>query len=121
MSTSSDHRLGWALGLGAVALVALLSRAAAEPIDPSLPQRRSVGAPAGAAAMARVDAARSGRARTALPDAPKILWRARAMGSARGPVAVSRDGAVVIASSGSASMVTVETTPWSDFQTRPSS
>ncbi len=98
MSKSSSPLLP--IAVGSLAVCALLSHALAEPIDPSLPQRLSVGSPAGAAPMARVDSARSGRATSALPRRPKVLWRARTMGSARGPVAVDARGAVVVASAG---------------------
>ncbi|MBE7481227.1 MAG: PQQ-like beta-propeller repeat protein [Polyangiaceae bacterium] len=72
--------------------------ARAERIDPTFPVRRVVGAPAGAQPMARVDAARTGRARHSLPAAPRVLWRARVTSGLDLPLAVDGRGHVVAAS-----------------------
>lgn len=72
--------------------------ALAAPLDPSLPQRRVVGAPAGESPMDRVDGARSGRSRSDLPGKPRELWRARITGGLDLAPVVDRRGHVVAAS-----------------------
>jgi PQQ-like domain len=84
-----------AAGLG---LSALVPNVSGETLDPSLPQRRVVGAPNGACAMNRVDGARTGRTRQALPEHPRVLWRARVTGGLDLPPAVDAGGHVVAAS-----------------------
>ncbi|MCC6900527.1 MAG: PQQ-binding-like beta-propeller repeat protein [Polyangiaceae bacterium] len=74
------------------------SEARAERIDPTLPVQRSVGTPAGAQPMYRVDAARTGRSKTPLPTAPRVLWRARVTGGLDLPVAVDARRHVIAAS-----------------------
>jgi hypothetical protein len=80
-------------------LAVVLSRAAdAESLDPTLPQRRVVGPPGGHSPMFRINGARTGRSTTALPDKPKVLWRARIAGGITLPPAVDDRGRVIIAS-----------------------
>jgi hypothetical protein len=79
-------------------LLGVVSSALAEPLDPSLPQRRVVGAPAGANPMFRGDGARTGRATAAFPDSPRVLWRARITGGLDLPMAVDERGHVIAAS-----------------------
>jgi hypothetical protein len=91
------------LCIGALALAGggalLLSRPAdAESLDPTLPQRRVVGAPAGASPMSRINGARTGRTAAALPEKPRILWRTRVTGGISLAPAVDERGRVVIAS-----------------------
>jgi hypothetical protein len=87
------HALVAALAFGAVP-------AAAESIDPTLPSRRVVGPPAGAAPMWRVDAARTGRARGSFVASPKVLWRARITGGLDLTPVVDRRGHVIVATPG---------------------
>ncbi|MEB2324034.1 MAG: PQQ-binding-like beta-propeller repeat protein [Sorangiineae bacterium] len=75
-----------------------LGLARAAPLDPGAPLRRVVGPPRGAAPMSRVDAARSGRAPSSLPRAPRLLWRARVQGGLSHGIAVDERGAIVAAS-----------------------
>lgn len=94
-STLRGHRLGVGIALLAAAFG---SQARAERIDPTLPIERAVGAPAGAQPMHRVDGARTGRSKTPLPTAPRVLWRARVTGGLDLPVAVDARQHVVAAS-----------------------
>jgi len=57
------------------ALLAAGSAARADTIDPTIPRALPVGAPRGAAPSDRIDAARTGRARTKLPHPVVELWR----------------------------------------------
>ncbi len=85
--------------LGASLIVGLASAiAVGDPVDPGIPIRRVVGEPGGAAPMARVDGARTGRARSRLPHAPRLAWRARVQGGTDLHVAIDARGAVVVAS-----------------------
>lgn len=85
--------------LGAALLAGLAaSGAAGAPFDPGIAQQRAVGTPPGWAPMARLDASRTGRARSALPGAPHVLWRARVQGGTDRRVAIDERGAIVVAS-----------------------
>jgi len=75
-----------------------MASANADPIDPTLPQRRVVGPPAGACPASRVDGGRTGRARSPLPNKPRELWRARITGGLDLFPVVDRAGHVVAAS-----------------------
>jgi hypothetical protein len=83
------------LAAAALAGFAGLTRARAEPLDPTLPLYFAVGDPPGAAPMEGVDAARSGRARAPLPRRPRVLWRARVPGSVDAPLLVDAQGNVL--------------------------
>jgi hypothetical protein len=101
VSNNAERRLVGGLVLAAAAALTVFGAQVAsgsEPIDPSLPQRWTVGAPRGAAPMARVDAQRSGRSADPLPSAPRVLWRARVQGGVGHAVAVDGSGSVVVAS-----------------------
>lgn len=63
------------LALAAALALPMGSLARADTIDPSLPRVVVVGAPRGAAPSERIDAARTGRTRTRLPQQPIELWR----------------------------------------------
>lgn len=80
------------------ALVALGPSAHAERVDPTVPLRRVVGAPAGAQPAYRVDSARTGRAKQPLPSTPRVLWRARVTGGLELPLAVDASGHCIAAS-----------------------
>jgi hypothetical protein len=82
--------------LSLLLLARTFKSARAEPLDPTLPQRLSVGDPQGAAPMDRIDASRSGRARQPLPRRPRVLWRAR-VGGIDHPLLVDARGSVVTA------------------------
>lgn len=84
--------------LAAALALAALPNAHAERIDPTLPVRRVIGAPAGAQPMYRVDSARTGRAKDPLPNEPRVLWRARITGGLDLPLAVDAKGRVTAAS-----------------------
>lgn len=71
-------------------------QAAAERFDPNLPVQLTVGPPPGAAPMARVDQARTGRVEE-LPDQPKQLWHRRVRGGMTLPIAVDASGAIIVA------------------------
>lgn len=88
--------------LAPFALLAPLALAApfalADAIDPTMPETVVVGPPRGAAPMARLDGARAGRSATALPDAPRTLWRKLThAGLDLLPVAVDERGSITIA------------------------
>lgn len=57
-----------------------------------------VGPPRGAAPMQRIDGARSGKSQSALPTAPRVLWRARIQGGIAHPAVVDERGSVVVSS-----------------------
>jgi hypothetical protein len=84
---------GVALGFAAALLAGV---ATARRAEVALPVRIVVGAPPGPSPMARVDAARSGRA-DELPDSPLELWHRTVRGGVELPVAVGEGGAVVAA------------------------
>ena len=66
-------------------------------VDPTSPVIIVVGPAPGYSPMGRVDGARRGRARDALPDRPQLLWRQAALGALDfSPLAVDSNGAVEI-------------------------
>ena len=70
-------------------------------VDPTSPVIIVVGPAPGFSPMGRVDGARRGRARDALPDRPQLLWRQAALGALDfAPLAVDSNGAVVAAGAG---------------------
>jgi outer membrane protein assembly factor BamB len=81
--------LGAALPTGSIAL--------ADAIDPSLPRAVVVGDPRGASPSERVDAARTGRARTLLPQQPIELWRRHVTGGIELLPLVDADNNILIA------------------------
>jgi hypothetical protein len=74
----------------------LLPRAGAE-LDPSMPHTIVVGDPPGHAPSDRLGARRLGRARTALPRAPRELWRSEESGGLGVAPLVDARGGVVVA------------------------
>ncbi|MFO0569976.1 MAG: hypothetical protein U0263_30295 [Polyangiaceae bacterium] len=87
----------WLPGL-ALALGMAVVPARAERVDPTLPTRRVVGAPAGQSPMFRGDSARTGRTRQPLPSEPVVLWRARVTGGLDLPLVVDGRGHTIAAS-----------------------
>jgi hypothetical protein len=103
---------GGCIAAAAVAAAALAATSAPDE-DPRAPERGGAslfdstrpialagGAPAGAAPMARLDAARSGRSATALPQKPRILWRQRVATGIDRSIAVDARGRSVAISAG---------------------
>jgi hypothetical protein len=86
---------GALLALGA--LLPTGSIALADAIDPSLPRAVVVGAPRGAAPSERLDAARTGRTRTRLPQPPIELWRRHITGGIEQLPVVDADDNILIA------------------------
>ena len=91
--------------IGGVVVAALVcgllaSGAMAEPLNPALPIHLTVGPPAGAAPMARVDPARSGRT-DQLPDMPRELWRRSLHAGIELPPVVDPHGSIVLVETGS--------------------
>jgi hypothetical protein len=97
VQSSATRRALGALLAGSVVAAAAWSRA--QPIDPTLPQQRIVGRPSAPASMMRLTPGRTGRSRSPLPLAPRVLWRTRAQGGIAHSVSVDARGAIVIASS----------------------
>src|SRR5689334_19439959 len=92
-SPFSDRR--WApLALAASLLVG--AEASADTIDPSIPRALAVGAPRGAAPSDRLDAARTGRAKTRLPRAPIELWPRHINGGLKMLPVVDADGNILL-------------------------
>lgn len=91
---------GRALRGALLALFAALptgSIALADAIDPTLPRAVVVGAPRGASPSERVDAARTGRSRTLLPQQPIELWRRHVTGGIEQIPVVDADDNILIA------------------------
>lgn len=65
-------------------------------LDPTLPRARRWGAPRGASAMTRLDAARSGRT-PRLPRAPRLAWRRRLGGTLSPGLRVDASRHVIVA------------------------
>ncbi len=79
-----------------VAAILPAPSARADAIDPSLPRTLLVGAPRGAAPSERLDAQRSGRARTLFPAAPLQRWEHHLTGGLElSPVVDERDNIYV--------------------------
>src|SRR5579871_4959025 len=66
-------------------------------IDLSMPRTVVVGAPRGAAPSERMDAARTGRARTRLPSTPIEIWRRHVSGNIDVPPVVDAGDGIVVA------------------------
>lgn len=97
----SDGRWLTTPALAAAALcvgLAVRSASGSETLDPTVPERWMVGPPRGAAPMQRIDGARSGKSQSALPTAPRVLWRARIQGGIAHPAVVDERGSVVVSS-----------------------
>src|SRR5262249_46826236 len=75
MSSRSSRFRDAAVFAALAALIAPAPAARADSIDPSIPRVLPVGAPRGAAPSDRIDAARTGRARTKLPHPLIEVWR----------------------------------------------
>ena len=86
---------GLSLGAGALALLAA-PRASAERVDPAFPTTMTVGPPAGACPLARVDEARTGRTEE-LPATPREIWHRRVRGGMTLPVVVDENGSIIVA------------------------
>jgi hypothetical protein len=89
-----------AFGVLATSITTLLAvrETGATHVDPSSPLTIVVGQAPGFSPMGRVDGARRGRARDALPDRPQLLWRHVALGTLDfAPLAVDSNGAVLAA------------------------
>src|SRR5687768_12352585 len=82
------------VGLGALAVGSL---AIADGFDPSVPTSVVVGRPQGHAVGERVDRARRGQTRTALPQTPVELWRRDLAGGLELPPVVDKKGDVIAA------------------------
>ena len=88
-----------AAGLGGLALVGVLAGAdaRAQRFDPRRPSSWVVGSPPGASPMARVDARRTGRSRSALPSAPiKVAWRRPTNMTTEHPALAGANGRIVV-------------------------
>ncbi|WP_050435874.1 PQQ-like beta-propeller repeat protein [Chondromyces crocatus] len=84
-----------AMVLGALTLPALATMALAEDVSTSRPATVVVGAPRGFAASDRLDARRTGSTWSALPVAPKELWRRHISGGMDASPLIDADGNVV--------------------------
>lgn len=67
-------------------------------LDPTLAHELRVGTPRGFAISARLDAARTGRAHSALPRNPRIVWRSRVTGSIDWPAVIDQHGSIALVS-----------------------
>ena len=81
--------------LGLAIAAALPARA--DTLDPSMPRTLVAGAPLGAAPSERLDARRTGRARTRLPDLPVEIWRRHVSGRLDVPPIVDDAGNIIVA------------------------
>lgn len=95
--TRPAWRRALAPALCAAAGVMATRTATTQALDPTVAQEIRVGSPQGFAPLFRLDAARSGRTRYALPAQPAVLWRQRITGSIDLPAAVDERGGIVVA------------------------
>lgn len=101
----STWRRSLVAALGALSAIAITLLATQETsathVDPTSPVTIVVGPAPGYSPMGRVDGARRGRSRDALPDRPQVLWRQAVLGALDfAPLAVDSRGAVVAAGAG---------------------
>src|SRR5260221_10673757 len=92
------------LSLAALTLRSSLTQATL--VDPRRPTTIVVGPSPGIAPMFRIDGGRRGRAHDALPQHPKLVWRAPSRGGLDlSPIAVDARGAILTASAGHPELV----------------
>jgi hypothetical protein len=95
--SSTSIRRAAALAVAALSLVPGARPARADAIDPALPRTLVVGPPRGAAPCERLDAQRSGRARTRFPSAPLHRWDHHISGGLElAPVVDAQDNVLVV-------------------------
>jgi PQQ-like domain len=92
----------WAAVAGIAVYLALSTRAAAQRVDPRRPETLYVGAPSGPAPTDRIDAQRSGLARTKLPtQGLRVAWRRSfGIGIDHAPLVLANGDVVLIAGRG---------------------
>ncbi len=98
---SFRFRLGFMASVAALFAAAMLGSTVtrATHVDPTQPATIVVGPSPGIAPMARVDAARRGRAHQPLPDRPKVVWRRAGRGGLDlSPLTVDARGAILVPS-----------------------
>lgn len=96
-STPKTRWIRGAIAAAAAALPAAATIALADGIDTSRPRAVVVGAPRGFAPSERLDARRTGRARSRLPFPPKEAWRRHISGGVESPPVVDAKGDVLVA------------------------
>jgi hypothetical protein len=94
---SSTRKLGRGVAFALAAALPAAAPARGDTLDPSMPHTVVVGAPRGAAPSERLDAYRTGRARTRLPSSPLELWRRHVSGNIDVPPVIDDAGNVVVA------------------------